>query len=407
MLDKKFGDSFFILDVVRFKSNIFEFLSRFREIYPRTHIGYSFKTNYIPLLCRTANNMGEYAEVVSNMEYELALGLGIDPGRIILNGPSKSLLLIEKAMVNGSILNADSLNEVSCIKKIAGKHKKRLFQLGLRCNIDFGDNTCSRFGIDAKNGDLGNAYKTIDLLDNCHIAGFHCHSSQRRDIDSFRKRTQILINLADEYFTDSPPDYIDLGGGFYGNMPNSLKKQFPGEIPSFGDYAETIAPVFFERYGSEGPVLFLEPGVGLTADIMFFAAKILDIKNIGNRKIAFSSGSATEIKAYLSSSINPPMKVCSSSRNKEKGVFDITGYTCMEKDILYNGYAGVLGIGDYVVFSNVGAYSVVMKPPFIKPASPILVSGAESQEFEVAREGETLQDVFRLYRNGKGLKGDF
>ena len=48
------------------------------------------------------------------------------------------------------------------------------------------------------------------------------------------------------------------------------------------------------------------------------------------------------------------------------------GYTCIETDYLYRGYQGKLAVGDFVVFHNVGSYSLVMKPPFILPDGPVL-----------------------------------
>jgi hypothetical protein len=56
----------------------------------------------------------------------------------------------------------------------------------------------------------------------------------------------------------------------------------------------------------------------------------------------------------------------------QRQTFDIVGSSCMESDCLYRGYQGELKPGDYVVFDNVGAYTNVLRPPFINPAPPIL-----------------------------------
>jgi diaminopimelate decarboxylase len=52
--------------------------------------------------------------------------------------------------------------------------------------------------------------------------------------------------------------------------------------------------------------------------------------------------------------------------------------------------------GDFVVFENVGAYTVVMKPPFIRPAPAILVCD-EKGSFEVARRAECWDDLFGAF----------
>ena len=83
-LEKKYGDSFYILDLRKFENNYKEFLSSFREIYSNSNIGYSYKTNYTPKLCQSVNFMGGYAEVVSQMEYDLAIRIGVHPLKIII-----------------------------------------------------------------------------------------------------------------------------------------------------------------------------------------------------------------------------------------------------------------------------------------------------------------------------------
>ena len=52
--------------------------------------------------------------------------------------------------------------------------------------------------------------------------------------------------------------------------------------------------------------------------------------------------------------------------------------------------------GDFVVFENVGAYTVVMKPPFIQPAPAILVHDGSSS-FGVAKRAERWEDLFATY----------
>ena len=64
-LQKKYGESFYILDSSKFLSNYKELKKAFASIYPNFNIAYSYKTNYIPHLCNLVNRMGGYAEIVS------------------------------------------------------------------------------------------------------------------------------------------------------------------------------------------------------------------------------------------------------------------------------------------------------------------------------------------------------
>ena len=85
-LKKEYGDAFYLLDSEQFRSNFLELKECFSSIYPNFNIAYSYKTNYIPKLCKIVNELGGYAEVVSEMEMELALRVGVVPKRIIWNG---------------------------------------------------------------------------------------------------------------------------------------------------------------------------------------------------------------------------------------------------------------------------------------------------------------------------------
>ena len=67
----------------------------------------------------------------------------------------------------------------------------------------------------------------------------------------------------------------------------------------------------------------------------------------------------------------------------------------MEHDCLYRDLKEAVRPGDFVVFENVGAYTVVMKPPFIQPAPAILAH--EGGSFAPARRAERCDDVFATY----------
>ena len=67
---------------------------------------------------------------------------------------------------------------------------------------------------------------------------------------------------------------------------------------------------------------------------------------------------------------------------------DMAGYTCIESDYLYKDYQGELSRDDFVVFHNVGSYSLVMKPPFILPDVPVLELADEKSVFVKKKQSE-------------------
>jgi diaminopimelate decarboxylase len=69
----------------------------------------------------------------------------------------------------------------------------------------------------------------------------------------------------------------------------------------------------------------------------------------------------------------------------------------MEDDILHRGHDRSIFAGDVLVFENVGAYTLVLKPPFIQGNVPILAKRANSNEPEILRRAETLSDLLVSY----------
>ena len=96
------------------------------------------------------------------------------------------------------------------------------------------------------------------------------------------------------------------------------------------------------------------------------------------------------------SGINPPIEIINVGNDSQYyNDVTMTGYTCIESDVLVTGYKGYLSVGDVVVFSNCGSYSLVMKPPFILPNFPVLDIG--SGICEVVKKYENFDDIFHTF----------
>lgn len=401
-LSEKYGDSFYLLDSAQFKGNYRELQQAFRDIYPNTHIAYSYKTNYTPALCKIVNQLSGYAEVVSAMELEVALRCGVHPSRIFFNGPVKHEAAVERLLTSGGIVNIDALEELDAIRRIAKRHPMVSLKLGLRCNFPVGDEFPSRFGLEAGSEGFAAAVQAVRALPNGVLAGFHCHFANRR-LEMWPARVRGMLALVEAHFID-PPQFISLGGGLFGKMAESLKAQFGCRIPDYKEYAEIAAtPVkqVFESLPAAGrPELIIEPGTALAGDVMQFVSRVVSIKEIRGKTIATLAGSVYNINPTLNKK-NPPVHVIHPAKGlreqKEYVDLDFAGYTCIESDYLYRGYNGQLAVGDWVVFENVGSYSVVLKPPFIWPNFPIIEYNSERGDSRVVKRQETFDDVFHTF----------
>ncbi len=398
-LEKRFGPAFYLYDAAAFKANYLEFLTAFKQYYHTTAIAYSYKTNYLPRLCRQVDKLGGYAEVVSGMEYDLAVKIGVPPAKIIFNGPYKSPADLKKALLDGALVNLDSEAEADMIKAVARLPGNRPLRVGLRCNFDFQLHGPSRFGIDAAGRDLKAAIARLRTIKSCRIEGLHCHFlPPKRGAETYGLIARRMAELGQECLGE-PPKFLDLGGGFFSKMPQALAAQFEPPIPVFADYAREIGTQMALVYSDHGPELILEPGLALAADTMDFIAKITALKTIGKESYAVLTGSLHNIKPTKSPR-ELPFKIFHSpgkSESRQASLWNFVGYTCMEDDYLLRKHHASLAVGDYVLFENVGAYTIVLKPPFIFPAPPILGWSDELQNFEVLRRQETFADVFSTY----------
>ena len=347
------------------------------------------------------NEIGAYAEVVSKMEYQLALQCGVRAERIIFNGPLKETPDLEYALTHQSIINIDNLSEVRRVLTFVNSRPDQPFQVGLRCNFDLKDGSYSRFGLCLENGDLENAFNKINRTHNCRVVGLHCHyTTHGRTLESFHYRTAKMVEISKKLFQDKPPAYLNLGGGIFGGMDEQIKSQFDCHIPSYEAYAETIAPVVKRAYPNEEPKLIMEPGAGMVSNVLHFYTRILYLKKIRDRNYAVCSGSVFNVKPSLHKK-HLTIEHIPSPDSEHSAItqdYEIVGNTCLEWDKLLENYHGPLSEGDYIKFLNVGAYTIVFKTPFINYAPPILYSVYQNQPLELAKRGETFEDIFRTYR---------
>lgn len=389
-LRSEFGDAFYLLDSEQFRKNFLELKDTFQSIYPNFNIAYSYKTNYTPKFCKIVNELGGYAEVVSEMEAELAIRCGVEPTRVIWNGPIKNLDKLKEYMFMGVTVNIDSLSEAKYIEELADKTDKKL-NVGIRCNYDVNDGVVSRFGFDVDGDDFNEVLDIVTKTPNLHFVNFQCHFAKRQ-VEYWPARAKGMLDLIDHL--GIIPERIDIGGGLFGKMEDSLKAQFNAEIPDYKAYAQAAATQFADYFKDRDykPELVIEPGSAVVGDCMKFVGTVKTIKNVRGKYIASVLGSQKNISM---TGVNPPMKIIHMSEGEKYTNMDLVGFTCIEGDVLYRNYTGELAVNDAVVISNCGSYSLVMKPPFILPNFPVLDICGEN--VEVIKRAETFDDIFHTF----------
>lgn len=388
-LRTEYGDAFYLLDSKQFRTNYDELKNAFSSVYPNFNIAYSYKTNYTPKLCKIVNEKGGYAEVVSEMEMELALRIGVKSENIIWNGPVKNKKELERFLLLGGVVNVDSLDDLELIKPVVTNNKNKTFKLGIRVNYDVEDGVISRFGFDIDNKDFLECIKYVTETPNVEFFNFQCHFA-KRNAEYWPGRAKGMLKLIERI--GITPKRIDLGGGIFGKMADSLKAQFTSNIPGYEAYAKAVK-CFADRFGTNGPELIIEPGSALVGDCMKFVGTIKTIKCVRGKWFASILGSQKNISM---TGVNPPIEIIHMGQElKEYENIDLVGFTCIEGDVIYKNYNGKLAKDDVVVIGNCGSYSIVMKPPFILPNFPV-VDISEGKD-ELIKRGETFDDLFHTF----------
>lgn len=397
-LENELGESWYILDTEKFTSNYHRLFDGFNKIYPYTRLAYSYKTNYIPQLCKIIKDEGGFAEVVSEMEYDLAMRIGSNPSNIVVNGPYKPYNALKKFLFNGSIVNLDSYVEFEAMKEIADSNPDKNFNIGIRCNFALKGTSESRFGFDVADSNFFSVIEYLSKTKNINFKILHCHYPNR-ELELFEGRVDNMLELYHQVSQYATPAIIDIGGGLGGDVDDFIKNQLSFKVADYSDYANLIATKFKSAFATSEikPTLMLEPGTAIVANAMKFVCKVIDIKNIRGRWIAMTSGTKINFLP-MAANLSMPLTVYSNNTNPKHHYtsLDISGYTCMENDYLYKNFEGSLQIGDYLVFDNVGSYSVVFKPPFILPNVPII--SFTNGEMKIQKRGETFEDLFQTYK---------
>ena len=350
----------YICDKKRFIDNINDFRNAIKKHYHNYSLGYSFKTNYTECFCNAVLELGEYAEVVSPMEYGYARSLGFGNDRIIYNGVIEDYTNKMNVAIEGGLVNIDSVTELIALQNICDSRGIGI-SVGVRLNFDIGNGVLSRFGIE-----YGSADYEYVLDANAHpnvkISAVHCHISQARSLEMFRRRVRFAAKAAKEIGATT----VDIGGNMFGRMDESFKRQFSEYVPTFDEYAEAIGSTMAEEFPDEAVKLFTEDGTPVVSDAVDLLAEIISVKEVNGKSLIFLDTKREDVGASCITKI-PSVEYVKCKDGEPDKVEDATvfGCTCVEIDYILRKYDGFARIGDRMLIKNIGAYSVNNSCSFI------------------------------------------
>ena len=367
----------FILDANELRRLYRGFRDALQAHFAAAEVAYSVKTNSNPALLRVLLEEGATAEVVSDTEYELASALGFK--RIVFNGPVKGKEHFLKALQEGQVVNIDSKRELAWLKELPSGTQA---SVGLRVNVSLPeDETFSRFGFGEE--ELKEAIACIQALPGVRLAGLHLHrTSKSRSLEVYSAIAAKAAKVLENYNLE--PDYIDIGGGFFGAMPGK---------PSFEDYAAVLAR---ELKAFPGARILVEPGNALCAGAFSFLSSVLDVKKLESETVVVCDGSRNDIDPFFRKTDYFKSFPTVEAGRPTLPSQTVVGGTCLENDRLFHlGNAPALKAGDRIAFANTGAYTMALSPLFIRYFPRVYV--LENGEYRLASNEWNAQDYLNAY----------
>lgn len=398
-LVEAYGSPLFVYSQRTMQDRASELRDQLALRWPRVQLAWSYKTCYLDAVCRTFHKEGAWAEVVSGMEYGKATRNGVDPSRIVFNGPQKTEADLRLALRGRSIVNLDHFDELATAEKVAAEIGRKA-KVGLRLNLQAGTTPrWDRFGFALESGQAWDAVRRLQGGGKLDLAGLHCHvGTFVLDPGDYRAAAAKVAGFANRLRSELgiAVDWLDLGGGFASTA--RLKAQYlPGEqvTPSLGQYAEAVCEGLSALEGRAGdaPLLILETGRALVDEAGTLVATVVAGKRLpdGRRAVILDAGVGILFTSWW---YRHEVVPCTEPRGLPEPTV-VYGPLCMNIDVLCDGLMlPPLDVGSRVLIRPVGAYNVTQSMQFIQ-FRPAVAMIASSGRHAVIRRAETLEDLVR------------
>jgi diaminopimelate decarboxylase len=396
-LAEKFGTPLYVLSENRIRHNYRGFHGALEEIYHNVLVCPAYKANSHLAVCRLYQTEGAGAEVVSTSELRMALDAGVDPERIVYNGPLKKKADLEFAISSDTgLINADSVAELEHMQQVAHRISKKC-NVGLRINIGIRTETHPhlatalrehKFGIWI--GDAIAAYKVAAKKSELNTIGMHCHIgsniSERKVLSEMSKE---VLGLAAEVerAVGLRISKIDLGGGLgFPYQPGS-------PAMTYGEYASSILTNNIAGLKElHNPTVIFEPGRAIVADSGILLTTVNVVKRQGGVNWAIvDAGMNTFIRPALYEAKH--QVILASRASDERETYSVGGPCCESADVIAkNILLPPIREHDLLAVLDVGAYGFTMSNNYngqLRPAVALVSKG----EGLLIRRRESYEDM--------------
>ena len=407
---RRHGSPLHVLSAARLRDNARAFRSRPPGVGAAADVFYSYKTNPVPGALKLLHREGIGAEVISHHELWLALRLGVDPSRIIFNGPARSDEAFRLAVERGvKLVNLNAAGEIDRVAAIAASLGK-VAEVGIRVCPFAGQ--AGQFGEPVHGGAALAAFRHALQQKSLRVTGLHVHSGRRytsaRDVAVLLDAVLPFVAALHRAFGLSL-ETLDLGGGLAvpsaapiadadQRLCRSLEVELPAPDPGatmpIPDYVgQILRAVEADAREREVPAprVILEPGRAMTGNAQLLLTQVVSLKTddegldhaILDAGVNVAQAVQHEFHQLL------PVENVAAPRGR---VYRLCGPICTHGDVLYNAvHLPALAGGDALAIMDSGAYFVPFSTRFSYPL-PAVVLVDQGRE-QILQRAETSEDL--------------
>ncbi len=408
-LAEKYGTPLLVVHKKALKEHVRNVQAILNDLFEKSMITYSYKTNCIPGILRILHDMGVGAEVISGYEYWLAQSLGVLPEKTVYNGVDKSHKGLAQAVSVGALINIDNIEEVYVILKEC-KEQKKVARIGIRLGMSLD----TQLGVFMDSDDMKNVLKILfDNREYFNVCAVHFNTmSNAKDsnyhVHCVEKALHFIKMLKDVYNTTI--DILDIGGGMgvstsknmnskeyalyrlFGALPKSAYVEPYENLRSYFKAIASTLHSFCKEHQLPIPMIVIEPGRMLTSQWEFMLTRVNSIKNppqnppyaitdAGRLSHAFVCDFELH-EALLATDLNRPL-------HQE---YTVTGRVCTRSDWLYRGKVlPKLEVNDTLAIMDAGAYFSSYAMNFAFPRAEII--SVEDDKVEILRKRESYKHL--------------
>ncbi len=416
IMAERYGTPLYFVDEKTLHDKLIELHHAYKKFKGDVKVAYSVKANFNPSVLKSFMKDGVTFDLTSLGELYFIKRLNGSPDNIIYTSITEELDEYIEVLKNGikrivvsSYYGFINLSKAANVVNIRPKIMVRInpevsVKAEVRATYKNG-----KFGVPFNGGKIDSAFFIVkSIFDNplLDFEGFHFHlGSQITNFICYvnaLERLNSLLNKIKKEINNFSITTLDIGGGtpvFY-NDPVPA----PDEMASI--YIEKLNKLV-SNHGNF--TLMIESGRFLVAESSIMVSKIVNTKEYNDHKIIILDtgyhlllDSALLKQEYPQEAIPCESDVCemnfgSKSTHSSIKNIHLAGRLCDTFDVFPVSKVSDLScadIGNYVLFYNVGAYSLVFNMPFHCQTKPPVLMKTIDNDFKLIRKGTSYEDLF-------------